>query len=234
MKILYESHPSAKNLDPRLKFFLWLLVLPSVSFLSPGPGLVLLSFFLLVTILFFRFPIKEFLKHLMQWALVIALVLWLVVLIYGEGSLSERFGSAGLIASQFILAIGWVTLYILTMRTTEIPQVLMWLKLPHRFGILLIIGFRLIPLLRDRIDTLRLTLATRAVPGRWKRFQLLMIGIVLAAIESGFRIGQTMTVRGYDPKLPITRIPFLKPRPAEMLYALCSLGVIGAAVRLLD
>ncbi len=106
----------------------------------------------------------------------------------------------------------------------------MWLKIPHRFGILLIIGFRIIPLLRDRMDTLRLTLSTRIIGKRWKRWQILLSGAVLAAVELGFRIGQTMTIRGYDPKLPITRMPFSKPGPQAWIYSAASLGVICLAL----
>jgi energy-coupling factor transport system permease protein len=224
------------RIDIRVRFLIFFGFLPAASFLSNRFLLPFLVLILFIFIYLSKIRAKTFWNNIKFYIFMSFIIFLLFFLFNNEGgTIFNRIIYAIVIVSRFILFISFGLLNALTTNPNDIPQALMKMKIPHRFGLLLMIGFRLYPLILNKIKTISDAIRTRGVNPKISIFRykesiqtikLMMIPIIISTLEIGTQMGETMIARGYNPYAPITISPRLSLKSSDYFFLLLGLGLL--------
>lgn len=228
------------RMDIRVRFLILFGFLPASSFLSNRLLLPFLVFLLFSFIYLSKIGAKTFWNNIKLYIFISFIIFLMFFLFNNEGgTIFDKIIYAIVIVLRFILFISFGLLYALTTNPNDIPQALMKMRIPHRFGLLLMIGFRLYPLILNKIKTVSDAIRTRGVNPKISIFRykesiqtikLMMIPIIISTLEIGTQIGETMIARGYNPYAPITISPRLNLKFLDYFFLLLSLGILLVSI----
>lgn len=226
-----------RKLDVRIRMLVLLFLLPGASFFAPYPIMAVLVG--AAALLVFLTGVTTFWRVSKLYVAFSVVALPLLSFATQSGPSVQRLLLGFELAIRFNLLVSFGIVFALVTGPNEMLQGMMKLRIPHRWGMLLVLGFRLYPLLlkraRERVEMLRArgfwpTLSI-ARPGRaWRTILLLGPAIALSALEAGVLLADTMVARGYDPRAPITVAPDIKFRWIDYIVILGAVGIAGASV----
>lgn len=204
------------------------LILPLVAFISSAKWLPLLVFVFITIFTLSRIGFQRFWRMVKVYIISITVGLLILSLLFSSGNGQEKIISALVLALRFSLLISFGMLFSAVTNPIEIPAGFMQIKIPHKFGVTLMVAYRMMPLLSKKIKTI-----IDAQKGRGASFRLslkkpsrffyqiisLIIPLLHATLEMSVRLSDALISRGYNPEGKIT-----VPPARSNIYDLCLLG----------
>lgn len=238
MAIPSKKESLVRRIDVRVRLVSLLLVLPIAAFTADGLMLLLLAVVTAVLVAASNIGLKTFLVKVKFYFLLSTAALLIISLAFGQGGVAERLAEGAFLAAQFNILVSLGVIYALTTNPNEIPQALSKMRVPHRFGILIMIGFRLYPLIMQRMlailqtaNARGLDISLKPISKRfWKNTARVFPALLLSTLEVGVRLGETMLVRGYDPTHPITISPEIRMKAGDWIILLGSISLLALAI----
>jgi energy-coupling factor transporter transmembrane protein EcfT len=132
------------------------------------------------------------------------------------------------------LLISFGILFSLITNPIEFPTGFMQIGIPHKFGVTLMVGYRMMPLLSNKINTVIDAQKARGADFKFRlnkisdfftRIFSLIIPIIHSTLETSVRLSDTLISRGYDPDGKIT-----KPRT---VFSIPDFLIIGISILIL-
>lgn len=201
------------DLDFWTKFVCFLLFLPLSAFLaSPKVLLVLLGFLVLLLFLSYIGLIK-FWQSAKLYLIPLSIGIIVLSLLFSSGNFETRFLEGLILVIRFTVLISFGILFAMTTNPIEIPGGFLRAHLPHKFGITLMVGYRMMPLISNKITTVINAQKARGAntgfslknPGQFFYFaSSLIVPIIHSTLETSVRLSDTLISRGYDPEGKIT------------------------------
>lgn len=228
-----------QKIDIRLRMLAFLLILPAVTVLASIPLLFGLMILTLLLFQFSRINIRIFWRTAKFYVIFSFISFLILSLVIHQVSYPARALKGLLLGARFATLISFGMIYAFTTNPNEIPQALMKLQIPHRFGVLIMIGFRLYPLILQKMTTISEAIKARGIDTRisifkpirtFKTIQLMAAPFVIAALETGAQLGDTMVSRGYHPYMPITISPRLHFKLLDWVCFIVVLALLSCAI----
>lgn len=211
------------------------LILPLATFISSAKWLPLLVFVFITIFTLSKISSQRFWRMVKVYIISITVGLLILSLLFSSGNSQEKIISGLVLASRFSLLISFGVLFSAVTNPIEIPAGFMQIKIPHKFGVTLMVAYRMMPLLSKKIKTI-----IDAQRGRGASFRLslkkpsrffyqiisLAIPLLHATLEMSVRLSDALISRGYNPEGKIT-----VPPARSSIYDLCLLGIsIGIVI----
>jgi len=226
-------------MDVRARAMVCLVALPVAVFFSKWIMLIFLCVILGVLITLSRIRLTMFWKNIRFWFIFSMVAFIILSLTVVRGSYNEKLLTGVGLSIRLSLFMAFGIIYALTTNPNEILQALIRMHVPHRFGILMMIGFRLYPLILRKVQTITYAAKARGINPSFsilrplrsiKTLLLLSEPFIIATLETGVYLGETMTVRGYDPYSNITISPETKMKMSDYIWILGSVALSSAVV----
>jgi len=230
------------SLWPKLAVFLALI--PLAAFIGRGWTNGTLSAVLLVLLAVGSREMRETRRQLAKYLIPLAIGLLLLHFLLGTGNATVRFQDWLLSVSRFSVLLGFGLLFSVTTEPLDFPRAAKKLGIQDRYGMGLLVAYRLVPLLGDRIRTVMLSQRARGAVWRFTPRGLrqlpllvtsLMVPSLYATLETSLALSDTLYIRGYRPGRTIAAAPVARRRPlldALLLIAALGLLVVAASERL--
>lgn len=239
IKELYISKSSLiHGLDFWTKFLCLLLILPLTAFLSPTDFLppVVLVF---VTILFLsKISFLRFWQMTKLYIISITAGVIILSLAFSLGTWQERVIQGLILSVRFILLISFGIFFSVVTNPIEIPAGFLRAKIPHKYGVTLMVGFRMMPLLSQKIKSIIDAQRARGAEIKFSLRKLnklgtllvsLMVPILYSTLETSVRLSDALISRGYNPEGEITVSPG-KLSKKDYIFLLVSLIFLALVV----
>lgn len=217
IKELYvEKASSIHNLNFWTKFICFLLLIPISAFLAPIEILLVIVVFFIVVSAASKIGFKKIWQATKIYIILIAIGLTLLALAFYQGSLQDRVIKGLIFAVRFIILICFGVLFAMVTSPIEIPGGMMKAKIPHKYGITVMVAFRMLPLISQKVSNVidaqrargaELELGIRNLPRLLPLFISLMVPIIHSTLETSVKLSDTLISRGYNPKEKITIPP---------------------------
>jgi len=214
--IYIKKKSTIHNLDFWTKFLCILLILPLAGIISPLKILPIIVIFLFVFLITSRINLKTFWNITKSYNIPITISVVLLSLFLSEGTLTMRLTDGLIFALRFIILISFGVLFAMTTNPIEIPMGLMKARIPHKYGITVMVGYRMLPLISQRIGKVmdaqrarggEISFSLRNFKGFVTRLISLMVPILHSTLESSVKLSETLISRGYNPNGKITLPP---------------------------
>ena len=217
MKEFYIEKPSlVHNLNFWTKFLCLLLLMPISTFLAPLKLLLVMVFSFIVLSLISKIGLKKIWNVTKFYNVSIIIGITLLALIFSHGILLNRLIEGLTLSIRFITLICFGVLFAMVTNPIEIPAGMLKAKIPHKYGITVMVAFRMLPLISQKIKNIidaqrargaRLKLSIRNLPNLIPRFISLMVPILHSTLEISIELSDTLISRGYNPDGRITTPP---------------------------
>lgn len=226
------------RLDIRSRFLFLLLIIPATAFIGDWRIIIFLLVLLLVLLALTKIGFKIFWDNIKVFVIMFTVALLLSFFLLTSGSLIGRIYIGILYSIRFDILIIAGVLFAMTTNPNDIPQALMRVRIPHRFAIVVMLGFRLYPALMQKARTIMDAQKCRGIElkpsfHRPKIFitglTTLFIPLLIATLEAGVGLGDTLSARGYDPYKPITSSPLVKMRMLDYLLIFGGISLLASA-----
>jgi energy-coupling factor transport system permease protein len=197
--------------------FLCILVIPSILVFIAQPVILLIFVvFALLIILIGKLNFQQILKNL-RYSLILFLSISVFLSVaFTPGLLKARIIIGLLISLRFIIALTLGLIFSMITDPVQIPTSMIRIKIPHRFGVMLMVAYRMIPLIIEKITSIVEIQETRGVnfsfsfkriPNLIKNILSLIIPIVFSTLETSVGLSDTLLARGYNPYSPTITVP---------------------------
>ena len=218
------------SLDVRTKTFVFLIFYPLVAFTSDWITATLLFVSTFLIALIAKVGLRNFVNQIKWFVAFVAVSLFLLCFFLSSGTIEQKI----LIAFDYTIKISTFinagVLFAMVTNPNDIPQALMKMRIPHKYGIVLMLGLRLYPILLERIRNIVDAGRCRGIeigarPDKFvKSISMLLIPILISTLETGSALGDTLIARGYDPNRPITVSPMVKM--GKLDYTVVSIATV--------
>ncbi len=217
------------------KFLVLLLFLPLAAFLAKPNLLPALAVILLLLLFFSKVGFNKFWSLSRLYLVSISIGVIMLSLFFSPGGFEERFFLGFILAVRFILLISFGMLFAMVTNPIEIPMGFLQARLPHKYGITLMVGLRMMPLLSGKIQTVveaqkcrgaSFKFSFKDLPGLGNRLASLLVPILHFTLETSVQLSDTLISRGYNPDGKITRPP-LKLSVFDIFLMLLSFFLIS-------
>jgi len=204
------------ELDFWTKFLCLLLLFPLSAFIASVKLLPFLVLVFLALLLLSKIGIEKFWQNTKLYHIPITIGVVFLSLVFSPGDLQTRFLYGAILAIRFILLISFGVLFSMVTNPIEIPGGFLRAKLPHKFGITLMVGYRMMPLISDKISTIidaqrargaEIKLSLKSLPKLPPIIASLLVPILHSTLETSVRLSDTLISRGYNPDGRITVPP---------------------------
>lgn len=217
MKNFYiEKTSIIHNLNFWTKFICLLLLMPVSAFLAPPKLLLVIVFSFIILSLISKIELKKFWNASKLYNVSIVIGMTLLTLIFSNGTLLNRLIGGLVLSIRFIILICFGVLFAMITNPIEIPTGMLKAKIPHKYGITVMIAFRMLPLISQKIKNIidaqrargaKLKLSIRTLPELIPRLISLMVPILHSTLNISVEISDTLISRGYNPDSRITILP---------------------------
>lgn len=222
------------------KFLCLLLLLPLSAFVSPAKFLPIIALGFIILLLVSKIGAEKFWQNTKLYHIPITIGIILLSLAFSPGMLKARLLTGLILAIRFILLISFGVLFSMVTNPIEIPGGFLQARLPHKYGITLMVGYRMMPLISDKIskviDAQRargadIKLSFKNLPKLVPLVSSLMVPILHSTLETSVRLSDTLISRGYNPDGKIT-VPPTKLGLSDFLFLAGSFLILFFSFRL--
>ncbi len=217
MKELYIQKTSLiHDLDFWTKFICLLVLMPISSFLAPPKLLLVIAFFFIVLSFTSKIGLKRTWNATKLYNIPALIGITSLAIIFSQGTLPNRLIEGLILSTRFIVLICFGVLFAMVTNPIEISTGMLKVKIPHKYGITVMIAFRMLPLISQKIKNVidsqrargaRLELKVKNLPQLIPQFTSLMVPILHSTLETSVKLSDTLISRGYDPDGRITTPP---------------------------
>ena len=198
------------------KFLCLLLFLPLAGFLAPVkilPVLIIVFFYFLISS---KTPFKKFWSLTKFYIIPITIGITILSLFFYKGPLEQRLLQSLILAIRFIILISLGVLFAMVTSPIEIPAGLLKVRIPHKYGITVMVAFRMLPLISQKIKSIidaqrargaEIKISFKNLLKLPPLFISLMIPILHSTLETSVKLSDTLISRGYNPEAEITTPP---------------------------
>lgn len=236
---LFLGHKSPmRSLDFWTKFGCLLIALPSAAFLGSLPIVLLVLLISAILIRLSEVPVSVFWRHAKGYYISLTLGIMILSVLYSNGDLGSRVLNGLLLSLRFGILVTLGILFSMATDPMEIPIGLLRIRIPHRFGIVLMVGLRLMPLIMRKTTEVwdaqkvrggKISLSPRGIRTLASRLLSLMVPVVYLTLEASVGMSDTLLSRGYDPDSPIT-IPPSHFNKSDIAMIFVSIAILFVAV----
>jgi len=204
------------QLDLWSKAISLLFFLPVSALLGNLVVVGLLCTVLIVLVWYSQVGFKLFWKSTKIYFLTIPTVIIILSIVTRAGSLETRILFGAELSLRFIVLIGFGILFAMVTKPIEIPKAFLRLKLAHRYGIALMVAYRMLPMLIDAAKRVMDAQKARGADFRlsirtffaWlHNLSALLIPLVYITLQVSVNLSDTLLSRGYSPSRKITVAP---------------------------
>lgn len=217
MKALYiEKTSLTHDLNFWTKFICLLLLIPISAFLAPPKLLLVIVFFFAVLSFVSKISLKKIWNVTKFYNIPIAIGMTSLALIFSQGALLNRLVGGLILSVRFMILIYFGVLFAMVTNPIEIPTGMLKAKIPHKYGITVMVAFRMLPLISQKIKNIidaqrargaGLKLSIKHLPKLIPQLISLMIPIFHSTLETSVKLSATLISRGYNPDGRITNPP---------------------------
>ena len=218
IKELYiQATSPIHSLNFWVKFLVFLLFLPLASFLAKPSFLVVLVIAFLLLVYSSKIGLGKFWNLTKLYIIGISFGVIILSLFFSPGDLNNKLFLGLVLAVRFILLISFGMLFATITNPIEIPTGFLQAKIPHKYGVTLMVGYRMMPLLARKIQSVieaqrargaQIELSFSGLPKLTLVSAALLVPILHSTLETSVRLSDTLISRGYDPDGKITTPPF--------------------------
>lgn len=194
------------------KFFCFLLLLPLAGFLAPPFLLPIIIAVFIVLLILSKISFNKFWGLTKIYFIPITIGVIILSLFFSLGSLGQKFSEGIILALRFITLISFGMLFSMVTNPIEIPAGLLKAKIPHKYGVTIMVAFRMLPLISQKIKNI-----VDAQKARGANFKIspqlpshviaLMVPVLHSTLETSVKLSDTLISRGYNPEGKITIPP---------------------------
>lgn len=219
------------------KFTSFLLIFPLTAFVAPAKLLPIIILVLLGVLFFSRVGWKKFWLFTKAYTVSIALGVILLSLLLSPGDFTGRLLTGLVLAVRFALLISFGIFFSMITNPIEIPAGFLQAKIPHKFGITLMVGYRMLPLLSQKIQTVidaqrsrgaNISFSLQNLPRLPLVATSLVIPILHSTLEMSVRLSDALISRGYNPEGTITVPPTKLQASDFILIAISTLLLVAS------
>jgi len=217
MKELYIQKISLiHELNFWTKVICLLLLIPLSAFLAPPKLLLAIVFFFIILSFISKIGLKKIWNVTKLYDVAMVISITLLALIFSQGILLNRLIEGLILSLRFILLICFGVLFATVTNPIEIPTGMLKIKIPHKYGLTVMVAFRMLPLISQKIKNIidaqrtrgaRLNLSIRNLPELISQFISLMVPILHSTLRTSIELSDTLISRGYNPDGKITIPP---------------------------
>jgi len=198
------------------KFLCLLLFLPLASFLVSANLLLIVVIIFIILFALTKISFKKFWDLTKFYTIPITIGITILALFFYKGVLIERLANGLILAVRFIVLVCFGILFAMTTSPIEIPAGLLKVKIPHKYGITVMVAFRMLPLIAQKIKNI---IDAQKARGASIKFSIknihkiiplsfsLMVPILHSTLETSVKLSDTLISRGYNPNSKITTPP---------------------------
>ena len=236
--LFIQGNSVIHNLNFWTKFLCLLLLLPLASFIAKPNFLPILVVILLIILALSKIGLDKFWKVSKLYIISISVGVLLLSLLFTAGSLEAKLLEGLTLAVRFILLISFGMLFSNVTNPIEIPLGFLQARIPHKYGITLMVGLRMMPLLSGKVQTVVDAQKGRGADFRFSirepgqffvRVSSLLIPILHFTLESSVQLSDTLISRGYNPDGKISNPP-LKWNLADISLLLISIFLLVTVI----
>lgn len=228
------------NLDLWTKFLCLLLVIPAATFIAPPWALIPISLFVLLLIILSKVNLQVFWKQVRLYYALLTATIMILSLAFSYGDLPSRAITGLVMSARFAVLIGLGVLFSIITDPLEIPIGLLRARVPHRYGVMMMVAFRMMPLIANKVTSVvevqkargaKFSFSLSGLPRLASQLMSLMIPIVYSTLEVSVGLSDTLLARGYNPNASIT-IPPTHLRKSDVGLTLLSVVLLLLAILL--
>lgn len=224
-EIYVQKNSIIHELDFWAKLSSLLIILPLVLFLIKATYLIFpcaIFFFLLI---FSKIGFMKFWTQSKSYLIPITLGLLTMSFIFTVGSPLYRLTEGVVLTARFALLISFGMLFSMTTNPIEIPAGFLRAKIPHKYGVTLMVGYRMMPLLTSKISKIIQAQKSRGASYSFSFkkpekfiFQIgsLIVPLLHSTLDMSVKLSDALISRGYDPNGKIT-----VPKNSWRVYDYC-------------
>lgn len=201
------------NIDLWTKLVSLLIIFPLIAFLAKPQILLLVIIIFGFLLLFSKVGLKVFWQQARNYLIPISIGLLVLSLIFTPGSLFIKIIAALELSMRFAIFISFGLFFSMVTNPIEFPAGFLRVKIPHRYGVTLMVAYRMMPLLSKKIATIMEAQKARGASFKFSvpkidRFFLqissLMVPLLHSTLEMSVRLSDALISRGYNPNGKIT------------------------------
>lgn len=241
IKEVYIQRASAvHSLNFWVKFLCLLLVLPLASFISSPELLGFLVFTFILLLFLSKIGLRKFWRLSKLYLVGITTGVILLSALFSLGAWQERVILGLILALRFILLISFGLLFSAVTNPIEIPIGFLQAKIPHKFGITLMVGYRMMPLLTQKIQTIinaqkargaKVGLSLKTLPHLPYVLVSLAVPVLHSTLEMSVRLSDALISRGYNPEGKIT-VPPGRIKSTDFVFFTVSLAILFFSLKI--
>lgn len=237
-QLYLEGGSVLHNLDFWTKVLCLLILVPVAAFVASVWVLMLVSLYVLLLIVLSKVGPGTFWKHVRLYYLLLTVAIMTLSLVFSPGDLSARAVLGIALSVRFAVLTSLGILFSMITDPMEIPIGLLRAKAPHRYGVVMMAAFRMMPLIASKVTTVvevqrargaRFSLSLRALPRLASELTSLVVPLVYATLETSIALSDTLLARGYDPDARSITVP-----PASVGKRDIAIAVVSTALLLLS
>ncbi|MFA6376310.1 MAG: energy-coupling factor transporter transmembrane component T [Candidatus Paceibacterota bacterium] len=229
------------NFNFWVKFLCFLIFLPLGSFLGNTFSLVLIALLLIFSVIVSGVGSKKFIAQSLIYGLPVAAGIFVVFFIANDHMPAGLLlGKAAIFSLRFVFVIASGILFSLATDPIDFPAGFSQAKIPHRFGVALMVSYRMMPLLSKKMAAI-----VDAQRGRgasfgfnifrsWDffyRINSLVIPVIYNTLSMSLRLSDALISRGYNPYGKITFPPVQFGRKdAVLLMFSCTIFLFSVLI----
>jgi energy-coupling factor transporter transmembrane protein EcfT len=199
------------------KVFCFLVFLPLASFLGGELLLAAITLLLFFSVWRSKIGFWRFIKPAAIYIVPITISIFLIYLLISRQSpLDSILANAAILSLRFGLAIASGVFFSLITNPIEFPAGFMQAKIPHRYGVALMVSYRMMPLISAKISAIVDAQRGRGASFRFDvsrpfdffyRMNSLIIPVLYNTLSMSVRLSDALIARGYNPYGKITYPP---------------------------
>lgn len=212
-EIYIQKNSAIHRLDFWVKIISLLIILPLVSFIAK-PVYLFFPCMLFATLLFFsKIGFNKFWIQSRNYLIPVTIGLLIMSLIFTFGNLTFRIIEGLILTVRFSLLISYGMLFSMITNPIEIPAGFLRAKIPHKYGVTLMVGYRMMPLLTSKISKIVQAQKARGASFNFSLrkpykffFQIgsLIVPLLHSTLDMSVKLSDALISRGYDPNGKIT------------------------------
>ncbi len=237
-KLYLSKSSKVHDLDFWTKFVNFLLLIPLSAFFAGPTILIIIIALTLLLVKLSRLSFRQFMNSIKQSIFLISMAVGISVFGFSNTPVELRLLQWLEFTSRFFVIISLGVLYGKVTNPIEIPRGFLRARIPHKYGITLMVAIRMIPEVEEKLSNVLDAQRTRGVnfelrgSGLLKFFRqifALLIPMIYLTLEASVDLSDTVLTRGYNPEGYIT-VPPAKFGSFDILIYLTALTFLFVAI----
>lgn len=217
LSYLYLQKPSwVHSLNFWTKFICLLLIFPIIILFANSYILVVATVLCIILVKASHISMPEMWDKVKFYILAYTLIFIPIAVLWGTGRLESRLQQGLIFALRMTDVTMLGVLFAIVTDPMELPLGLIQLRLPHKYGVALMVAYRMLPLMTEKMTNILraqksrgadFRVTVRRLPQIAKSGMSLLIPLISSSLDASVALADTLIARGYSPQRRITVPP---------------------------